>query len=91
MAAVEEAVLVAEAPIAPMRRSLRSPIPSKKRDLEDAPGTDDAAYATRSKKLCLDWAPLSGGLPCKDLIEAAAVEEEEEDVDYVPSSTEEEV
>lgn len=67
-----------------LRRSLRSPVPMRKRPIEeqDEPAS---AYATRSKALCIEWAPISGALGCMELIEAAIDEEEPEDADYVPA------
>ena len=75
-----------EQPIAALpRRSLRSPSPaSKKRDAQDeAPNT--GVYATRSKKMCLEWAPIADPLSCLQEIEQAADEEEDTDGDYEPA------
>ena len=74
----------------PMRRSLRSPVPTKKRSL---PGTAEAAEnerLTRSKAV-LEWEPSAEPFPCLALLDEAAENDVDDDADeeYTPVIEEE--
>ena len=68
------------------RRSMRSPLSSKKRTLEEAPGT--LTHMTRSK-ISYEWAPLSAPLAVNAMLHEG--EEEVEDADFVPEVEDTEV